>query len=91
SRSLPEAANEDENAMIGEVRRLLGAYDRAEMMIQAGLYAQGSDPLIDRAIKVWPQLDGFLAESAPASGVVGSFERLKASLAVQLSAARPVM
>jgi len=91
SRSLPEAANEDENAMIGEARRLLGAYDRAEMMIQAGLYAQGSDPLIDRAIKVWPQLDGFLAESAPASGVVGSFERLKTSLAVQSSSARPVM
>jgi flagellum-specific ATP synthase len=66
--------------MIAEARRLLGAYDRAEMMIQAGLYASGSDPVIDRAIKVWPQLDGFLAEGAPANGIVGSFERLRASL-----------
>jgi flagellum-specific ATP synthase len=81
SRSLPEAATEEENAMIVEARRLLGSYDRAEMMIQAGLYAQGSDPMIDRAIKVWPRLDGFLAETAPATGVAGSFERLKASLA----------
>ena len=80
SRSLPEAASEEENAMIGEARRLLGAYDRAELMIQAGLYAAGSDPLIDRAIKVWPQLDGFLAEPSPADGVVGSFEKLRASL-----------
>ena len=81
SRSLPEAATEAENALIADARRLLGAYDRAEMMIQAGLYATGSDPLVDRAIKVWPRLDGFLAEAAPATGVAGSFDRLKASLA----------
>ena len=61
-------------------RRLLGAYDRAEMMIQAGLYAKGSDPQIDLAIKVWPALDGFLAEDAPADGVEGSFRRLQAAL-----------
>ena len=80
SRSLPEAATEEENQLIAEARRLLGTYDRAEMMIQAGLYAHGTDPLIDRAIKVWPQLDGFLAEAAPATGVAGSFARLKATL-----------
>lgn len=81
SRSLPEAANETENASIAEARRLLGAYDRAEMMIQAGLYAAGSDPVIDRAIRHWPLLDAFLAEAAPADGVDGSFERLNACLA----------
>jgi flagellum-specific ATP synthase len=80
SRSLPEAASEPENALIGEARRLLGAYDRAEMMIQAGLYAAGSDQMIDQAIGVWPQLDGFLAEPAPATGIAGSFERLRACL-----------
>jgi flagellum-specific ATP synthase len=80
SRSLPEAADEEENALISEARRLLGAYDRAELMIQAGLYAAGSDPVIDRAIKLWPGLDGFLAETAPANGIAGSFERLRACL-----------
>jgi len=80
SRSLPEAADEAENALIQDARRLLGAYDRAEMMIQAGLYAAGSDPVIDRAIRLWPALDAFLAEPAPASGVEGSFERLKVCL-----------
>jgi flagellum-specific ATP synthase len=49
-------------------------------MIQAGLYAAGSDPLIDRAIKVWPALDAFLAEAAPANGITGSFERLRVCL-----------
>jgi flagellum-specific ATP synthase len=80
SRSLPEAASEAENGLIAEARRLLGAYDRAEMMIQAGLYAAGSDPVIDRAIRLWPLLDGFLAEPAPAGGPEASFERLRACL-----------
>lgn len=79
SRSLPEAASAPENAMIAEARRLLGAYDRAEMMIQAGLYAKGSDPLVDQAIRVWPRLDGFLAEDAP-DGIEASFRRLATCL-----------
>jgi flagellum-specific ATP synthase len=80
SRSLPEAASPDENARIAQARRLLGAYDRAELMIQAGLYAAGSDPMVDAAIKVWPALDGFLAETAPADGIAGSFRRLESIL-----------
>lgn len=80
SRSLPEAATAEENALISEARRLLGAYDRAELMIQAGLYAKGSDPLVDAAIRIWPALDAFLGEDAPADGIVGSFGRLQAVL-----------
>lgn len=76
SRSLPEAATAAENALIGEARRLLGAWDRAEMMIQAGLYAKGSDATIDAAMRIWPALDAFLAEDAPFDGVEGSFRRL---------------
>jgi flagellum-specific ATP synthase len=49
-------------------------------MIQAGLYAKGSDPLVDAAIRVWPKLDAFLAEDAP-DGVAGCFKRLAACLA----------
>lgn len=80
SRSLPEAADAAENTLITEARRLLGAWDRAEMMIQAGLYAKGSDPTIDAAMRVWPALDAFLAEDAPADGVAGNFRRLAAVL-----------
>jgi flagellum-specific ATP synthase len=79
SRSLPGAATDPENVLIAEARKLLGAYDRAELMIQAGLYVSGSDPLIDRAIMVWPALDGFLSEDAP-DGIEGSFRRLSACL-----------
>jgi flagellum-specific ATP synthase len=76
SRSLPGAATPGENAYIAEARRLIGAWERAEMMVQAGLYAQGSDPLTDRAIRVWPKLDAFLAGTEAAS-VADSFTRLR--------------
>lgn len=75
SRSLPQCARPEENARISEARRLLGAYDRAEMMIQAGLYEKGTDPLVDRAIQVWPLLDAFIGEAA-AGGIKQSFARL---------------
>ena len=75
SRSLPQAANDAQNALISDARRLLGAYDRAELMIQAGLYVAGSDPMIDAAVRVWPLLDGFLAEDESADSE-RSFQRL---------------
>jgi flagellum-specific ATP synthase len=79
SRSLPAAASAEENELIAEARRLLGAYDRAELMIQAGLYTGGTDPLVDRSIRVHPALDAFLAEDAT-GGIEGSFNRLAACL-----------
>lgn len=82
SRSLPDAATVEENALITRARRLLGAYDRAEMMIQAGLYLAGSDPVVDAAIRVWPGLDRFLSED-DAGGCADSFRRLEDVLAAE--------
>ncbi|MEZ5751224.1 MAG: FliI/YscN family ATPase [Paracoccaceae bacterium] len=79
SRSLPGAANAAENAQITEIRRLVGAWERAEMMVQAGLYAQGSDPLVDRAIKLWPRIDAFMTGTGAAS-VADSFARMARAL-----------
>lgn len=75
SRSLPAAATDGENDLIRKARRLLGAYARAELMIQSGLYVAGSDAEVDEAVRVWPRLDAFLAEDAP-GGVGQSFSRL---------------
>lgn len=75
SRALPEAASDEENALIAEGRQLLGLYDRSEMMIQAGLYSAGSDAMLDHAVEAWPKIDRFIA----APEVVDtrtSFERL---------------
>jgi len=75
SRSLPAAATSAENELIARARALLGAYDRSETMIRAGLYAEGSDPELDEAIRAWPDLDAFVAEAEPGSAQA-SFDRL---------------
>ncbi len=80
SRSLPKAASEPENALISNARKLLGAWSRAELMVQSGLYAKGSDPLIDAAIKVWPDLDGFLGRTGQGR-IADDFAALKVLLA----------
>ena len=89
SRSLPEAANEDENTQIALARRLLGAYARSETMIRAGLYRDGSDVLLDQAIKAWPELESFLAETATV-GIENSFARLKLLLRRATSGVGPL-
>lgn len=75
SRSLPRAASVPENELIGRARALLGAYARSRTMIGAGLYAAGSDPELDVAIRAWPELDRFLGEDEAVSAR-NSFDRL---------------
>ncbi|MFN3207675.1 MAG: FliI/YscN family ATPase [Roseovarius sp.] len=75
SRSLPRAADDAENAMILRTRSLMGTYARSETMIRAGLYAEGTDPQLDQAIRIWPELDAFLAEPETVSAQ-NSFDRL---------------
>ncbi|MEX1234575.1 MAG: FliI/YscN family ATPase [Roseovarius sp.] len=86
SRSLPKAATEDENDLLRRARRLMGTYDRSETMIRAGLYAAGSDPELDIAIRAWPELDGYLAEEEQ-NGIKNSFDRL--SLVLRRAEATP--
>ncbi len=76
SRSLPDAASEDENVVISQARALLGVYERSETMIRAGLYRDGEDPLLDQAIRAWPELDMFCGDAAP-QGPPGAFQRLR--------------
>jgi len=75
SRCLPDAASDAENAMIGETRKFLGAYEQSEVMIKAGLYVEGSDQVLDQAVRIWPELDAYFARDE-SDGIRGSFDRL---------------
>ncbi|WP_127113136.1 FliI/YscN family ATPase [Shimia sediminis] len=79
SRSLPHAADDHENKMIGAARRLLSEYDEAEMMVKTGLYKEGTDEKIDAAIRARPELEGLWGdtENRPISE---SFTRLELAL-----------
>jgi len=79
SRSLPEAANAAENALLSRARMLLATYEGAEVMVRAGLYESGSDPVVDEAIHVFPALEAFLADTG-SPGVEESFAKLASLL-----------
>ncbi len=76
SRSLPAAASDAENAMLTTARKMMGIYDQNAMMIRAGLYAHGSDPEVDQAIALWPDLDAFLAK-VETQNCAHSFQQLE--------------
>ncbi|WP_265500096.1 FliI/YscN family ATPase [Paracoccus beibuensis] len=78
SRSLPDAASAAENGLIGRARAALGAYAESELMIRAGLYAPGSDAKLDEAVRLFPQLDDFVARRCPTTA--DSFAALEAAL-----------
>ena len=79
SRSLPDAADRVENAMIGEARKRFAAYDQASLMIQAGLYEKGSDAGIDAAIACRDPLEQFLMIK-DRRAIAGHFAALKQAL-----------
>ncbi|WP_378941522.1 FliI/YscN family ATPase [Paracoccus sp. R86501] len=78
SRSLPEAAAAPENALIQRARAALGAYAESELMIRAGLYAPGSDPKLDEAVRLFPKLDDFMTKKS--ASVAESFTALELAL-----------
>lgn len=76
SRSLPDAASDVENTLIQKARRLLAAYDAAELMIQSGLYVAGNDPLTDKAVEMFEELDNFLSRTE-GRDCMGHFAQLR--------------
>jgi flagellum-specific ATP synthase len=75
SRSLPDAAGEEENTLLQQARRAMGVYERSKLMIQSGLYTQGSDAEIDAAIAIHADMERFLSRVETGTSA-DSFEAL---------------
>ena len=60
SRSLPDAATEEENKDLLLARRYITHYEESRTLIQAGLYVPGSDAILDKAIEIYGELDDFI-------------------------------
>jgi flagellum-specific ATP synthase len=72
SRTMPGCNTRDEQAVIDETRRVLATYDNMAELIRLGAYRAGSDPDVDRAIKLFPKLDAFLAQRKDERGALQS-------------------
>jgi flagellum-specific ATP synthase len=64
SRLMPNVATAPHEAKARALRLLLASYARSEDLIRIGAYQKGSDPTLDRAVDVLPQLNNFLHQQA---------------------------
>jgi flagellum-specific ATP synthase len=62
SRTMPGCQTLPERAVVRGAREALSAFSNMEELIRIGAYRAGSDPTVDRAIKLNPALEAFLSQ-----------------------------
>lgn len=62
SRSMLNVTDSEYRELAAEIRDHLATYRDAEDLINIGAYVAGSNPAIDRAIRIMPQIQGFLRQ-----------------------------
>lgn len=81
SRVMSSVAEADHQELARQLRQILATFDRAEDMIAIGAYQTGSNPEIDRAIRLKPMLDEFMRQTLDeASPWDNTFQQLQAIL-----------
>jgi flagellum-specific ATP synthase len=82
SRTMPECQTLPERDTVRRAREVLSAYVNMEELIRIGAYRLGSDPVIDKAIRLNPALEEFLGQDkTEVTRLEQSFKRLDAILA----------
>lgn len=77
SRTLPAAHSAGENALRMAARGTLSVYNDMQEIIRLGAYKAGSNPEVDRAIALAPQIETLLGQSKQDHGAItDSFTRL---------------
>jgi flagellum-specific ATP synthase len=62
SRTMPGCVPEEVRPVLARARELMSIFSDMEELIRLGAYRKGSDPNVDRAIAIYPQLEGFLGQ-----------------------------
>jgi flagellum-specific ATP synthase len=79
SRLMPSVCSREHMQKAGALRMLLAAYARSEDLVRIGAYPKGSDPTLDKALAVLPQIETFLRqEPDDRAPLVSNLERLTA-------------
>jgi flagellum-specific ATP synthase len=77
SRLAPRLASPEQNSAAQKVREAMATYQRSEDLINLGAYASGTNPKLDAAIRLRPQLIDFLKQDA---GATAPFEQTVARM-----------
>lgn len=67
SRAMTSLIDENHYAQVRQYKQLLSSFQRNRDLVSVGAYAAGSDHMLDKAIKLYPQMEAFLQQ--------GIFER----------------
>src|SRR6185369_14317465 len=62
SRSMPKCLTQLQADLVKRGREIMSTYENMEELIRLGAYRRGTDPKVDEAITIYPQLDQFLAQ-----------------------------
>jgi len=63
SRAMPGCNSDDEQSLILQARQPLTIYEDMAELIRLGAYKAGTNPEVDEAVRLYPQLEAFLAQS----------------------------
>ena len=77
SRLMPSLTTKEHMQKAKDLRLLMASYARSEDLIRIGAYQRGTDPTLDRAVEVLPQLNAFLNQR---SEEIFSFPEVQKSL-----------
>jgi flagellum-specific ATP synthase len=62
SRAMPGCNSEDEQALVLAARKPLTVYEDMAELIRLGAYRAGTNPEVDEAVRLYPQLEAFLGQ-----------------------------
>jgi flagellum-specific ATP synthase len=86
SRTMPACNSDGENAIVAAARQLVSTYEDMAELIRLGAYKRGSDAKVDEAIRRYPLIEAFLAQSKDERADLGSgYEQLAALLQAPLA------
>ncbi len=83
SRSMPKALSDEQNAIIKRAKQIITNYENMAELIRLGAYRKGSDPDVDEAIAIYPEIEAFLNQNKEEqTNIEESFARLAAIIGV---------
>lgn len=78
SRSLPGAISPEYNDIMRRAKQIITTYEDMAELIRLGAYRKGSDPAVDEAIAIYPEIEAFLSQNKDDyTDIEESFSRLK--------------
>lgn len=84
SRSMPGVFSDWQNGVVRKAKQVISTYEDMAELIRLGAYRRGTDPAVDEAVRLYPQLEAFLTQNKDDSSTIDdSFSKLAAILGIK--------